>query len=1207
MAGTSKEYQLAIKIAGQVSSSFNSAMGDAESKLTNLGTVAQKAAAIAAAAWGALKIGEFVSDVAAVGSEYQTAFAQVQTIMDQTAVSTDVMSDAIVNLSNETGVAAEELAGSVYNAISATGDTANAVSLVADATKLATAGFAENEDALGVLTTIMNAYGISAEKASKISDGLIVTQNRGVTTVGDLSTSMGKAIATASAYSIDISNLEASYISMTKAGISTEESTTYLSSMFKELGDSGSDVAEIIKSSTGKSFGQLMNSGASLADVFEVLVDSVDGDSEALINLWSSAEAGKAANAIASQGVDYFRESLDALADSTGTTEEAYETMAQTLDHQTQKLSENFDNLKISIFDSFSTPTAKIVGLINTQMPNIQAAVSNAAENIGASLTSWIDSVLPKIEAFKDRAVELFGMASDGIRDVISEHSGTFDKLGELGSRLSDIFADIQDKAQPVLDYIFSEGIPNVVDGILTVVDKLTDLGQFLMDHKELVLTAIGAYAGFKTITAISDVGNKIANAGKDLEAFQKITKGTSLVTSVLNGKVSSAYTAFGVLTGKINLTELATEAVKTKFSAFTGGLKAIGGVAKTAFTGLTSAFSSIGTTLAGMGSKIMAFVSANPAALIIAAIAAVIAIVVTLYNKCEWFREKVDTIIEAVKGYLSAFGEKAGEVFQRVWGVIQEVWGQIQPYLEAAWQTVITAASAVVDFFQTNVLPGIKAVWDSIVGAFSAAWEFIKAVWEKVKPFFLAIWEAIKAVFSTVVQVLGGVFKAAWDAIQLVWAAVSPWFSTIWEHIKAVFSVVGATLGGFFKTAWEVVKSVWNNAVAYFQAIFDTITGIFSVVTSILQGDFSGAWEAIRGIVGSWGNYFQTVWDGIKNIFGAVKDWFSGIFAAAWNGVKNVFKSGINSVKNSASGFFDKLNDLTGGAVTRIGEFFSGLWEDIKSVWESVSGWFQDNVIQPLINFFTPIGETLSGIFEGCWIIIQAVWILVSTWFQDNVITPVVSFFSAAKDTISEFFSNLWAGIQAVWTAVSGWFDTNVIQPLVGFFSSIPETVGGFFSTLWANIQAVWAAVSGWFDLNVIQPLVGFFSPIVESIGGFFTTLWDNICSVWQAAGTWFQDNVATPINNAFQSVGDFVKNIFNSVIGFVERMINSVISGINKFVNVSVTLWGKRPQSLGWSGTESQKFPLYRCPDSRRAELPPPPPSPRSARAGSRRSWFR
>ena len=98
----------------------------------------------------------------------------------------------------------------------------------------------------------MNAYGLSADEARNISDSLIMTQNRGVTTVGALAGSMGKAIATASAYSVDLSNLESSYISLTKAGISTEESTTYLSSMLKELGSANTKVAKIIKSENGE-------------------------------------------------------------------------------------------------------------------------------------------------------------------------------------------------------------------------------------------------------------------------------------------------------------------------------------------------------------------------------------------------------------------------------------------------------------------------------------------------------------------------------------------------------------------------------------------------------------------------------------------------------------------------------------------------------------------------------------------------------------------------------------------------------------------------------------------------------------------------------------------------------------------------------------------------------------------------------------------
>ena len=51
-ANKGKEYSLAVKIAGSVSSSFNSAMGAAENRISGLGTIAKQAAAVAAAAWG---------------------------------------------------------------------------------------------------------------------------------------------------------------------------------------------------------------------------------------------------------------------------------------------------------------------------------------------------------------------------------------------------------------------------------------------------------------------------------------------------------------------------------------------------------------------------------------------------------------------------------------------------------------------------------------------------------------------------------------------------------------------------------------------------------------------------------------------------------------------------------------------------------------------------------------------------------------------------------------------------------------------------------------------------------------------------------------------------------------------------------------------------------------------------------------------------
>jgi TP901 family phage tail tape measure protein len=281
------------------------------------------------------------------GEAFETSIAKLQTIAGGDMI--DTLQSEVMELSNNTGTLADSLSDVAYNAISSGTAVEESVDMAKTASELAVAGFTDSSSALSVLTTAINAYGEEAGTAEEISDSLIQVQNLGVTTVAELAAQMGKAIASASAYNVSLGNLESAYISTTKAGINTAESTTYISSMLKELGDSGTDVSNIITQQTGMSFGQLMSSGASLADVLDILYESVNGDGEALMNLWSSAEAGKAANAILSQGLEEFNENLNAVEDSANATADAYAIMADTTEYAHDKMDNAASNLQITI------------------------------------------------------------------------------------------------------------------------------------------------------------------------------------------------------------------------------------------------------------------------------------------------------------------------------------------------------------------------------------------------------------------------------------------------------------------------------------------------------------------------------------------------------------------------------------------------------------------------------------------------------------------------------------------------------------------------------------------------------------------------------------------------------------------------------------------------------------------------------------------
>ena len=348
-------------------------------------------------------IGSAFMGCSQAAAEFETNVAMVSTVADTTALSAGELSAQISDLSMDTARNVNELADASYNAISAGVATEAAVSTVGEASKLATAGFTSSSSALSVLTTTLNAYGLEASEVTNISDSLVMSQNLGVLTIDQMASSMGKAISTASAYSVDLYNLESGYISLTKAGISVEESTTYISSMFNELGSAGSNVATIITEETGMSFGQLMNAGYSLADVLDIVYESAGRDGEAMMNLWGSAEAGKAANAIINQGLDTFNSNLEKLANSAGTTQAAYEAMTNTTAFSTERMENSFNNLSIAIGDDlnpvisqFQNGIADVTDgftkLIN-EHPAITAVLTGIVVGVGAvtlAITAYI-------------------------------------------------------------------------------------------------------------------------------------------------------------------------------------------------------------------------------------------------------------------------------------------------------------------------------------------------------------------------------------------------------------------------------------------------------------------------------------------------------------------------------------------------------------------------------------------------------------------------------------------------------------------------------------------------------------------------------------------------------------------------------------------------------------------------------------------------
>ena len=140
------------------------------------------------------------------------------------------------------------------------------------------------------------------------------------------------------------------------------------------------------------------------------------------------------------------------------------------------------------------------------------------------------------------------------------------------------------------------------------------------------------------------------------------------------------------------------------------------------------------------------AVMNMNPISLIVIAIVALIAIIAVLWNKCEWFREAVMTVINAIWGAIQSVGSFIMGVFQNVFNFVSGIFTNL-------WNVIQTVVNTIVSIFSTawNTIKSVATtVWNGILGLFSAGGKI-----------FTGVVEGIAGVFKTIVNALiGGINK---------------------------------------------------------------------------------------------------------------------------------------------------------------------------------------------------------------------------------------------------------------------------------------------------------------------------------------------------------------------------------------------------------------------------------------------------------------
>ena len=419
----------------------------------------------------------------------------------------------------------------------------------------------------------------------------------------------------------------------------------------------------------------------------------------------------------------------------------------------------------------------------------------------------------------------------------------------------------------------------NNLEGQLTILKS--QLQELAISFGEILLPAVKKIVGW--VQGFIDVLNSLPDGVKE-----------TIVTVAL---IAAALGPVLIIIGKI-ITAVGT--IMTIVPKVVGVIKAV----KTAFLALN------------------ATMLANPIVLIIAAIAALVAAFIYLWNNCDEFRQ----------------------FWIDLWESIKEI---------------------------------EVVVWEALKEFFVAAWEFIKTtaetVWNALAGFFTGLWEGIKNTFTTVVNAISTFLSTMWNTIksvaETIWNAISTFFTTIWNGIKTVVTTVVTAISTFLTTAWNTIKTVITTVLNAIKTVFSTVwNSIKNVVTTVVNG--------IK-------NTITTVWNGIKNtvttVVNAIKTAVSTAFSSMWNGIKstvsgiyntikNGFNNAVNFIKNLASSAFSWGADIINGIVNGIKSCIGKVKDAVCSVADTIKSFLHFSVPDegPLTEYESWMPDFMSGLAKG-------------------------------------------------------------------------------------------------------------------------------------------------------------------------------------------------------------------------------------------------
>lgn len=329
----------------------------------------------------------------------ETKLAEVQTILGITRGEMEKVQDTTRNMANEFGTTGvKQLEGFYQTASAGFPEAARAADVMSAANKLAVGGVADLFQTVDLLTTILNGYQISTDKAIDASDTLFQTVKYGKTTVAQLSGAFGKVVPGSAAAGVSLEEAASAMATLTLAGQSTDEAATALARAFDFLIKKPKEAMKVMEE-YGVSAEDLDVSGRGLLPVLQSIGKAFEGNEEALVTAVPQIRAFRAILPLATTMSEKFGMILGDMNNKAGATDKAFGAVANTLEFQKRRWESFMGGVKSKVGEVFAPAITKALDVatdflsIIDKLPDGMKDLIFGAVGVGLALPTLVGKI----------------------------------------------------------------------------------------------------------------------------------------------------------------------------------------------------------------------------------------------------------------------------------------------------------------------------------------------------------------------------------------------------------------------------------------------------------------------------------------------------------------------------------------------------------------------------------------------------------------------------------------------------------------------------------------------------------------------------------------------------------------------------------------------------------------------------------------------